>query len=548
MRQSMVGTWDSLNPFAVRGRPPLYLAVYVFPSLMARSYDEPFTLYASAAEGLRVAEDRSWVEYAVRPGATWHDGRPITADDVLFSFHTLRAKGRPAYRTNYAKVAGAERTGERTVRFDFAPGPDGSVDREMPLILGLMPLLPEHWWAGRDLSRPFLDNPLGGGPYRVGAAEPGRSVTYERVRNWWGAELPVNRGLHNFDAIRIDWYRDETVALEAFKAGLVHIRREPDPALWARSYGGKALERGEVVREEIPHRRVEWARGFMLNTRRRPLDDVRVREALGLAFDFDWMNGHLFFGAYRRTESVYPNSALATPDGPPSPAEAALLEPFRARLDPRIFGPAWRAPRTDGSGPAAQRPHLRRAMALLAEAGFTVEGGRQVGADKRPLSLEVLLAEPKDERVALEWARALSRIGVELRLRVVDSTQFQKRIDGFDFDVALHRWVNSLSPGNEQALYFGSKAAETPASRNYPGIREPAVDAMIQAMLRAETRDGLVTATNALDRVLAWGHYFVPLWHQPDDRVAYWRSLRRPQQTPLYGVTLETWWSEENPA
>ncbi|HYE49765.1 MAG TPA: extracellular solute-binding protein [Azospirillaceae bacterium] len=544
MRQSVTGSWDSLNPFSIRGRAPLYMVAYLYPSLLVRSYDEPFTLYAYLAEAVRCPPGRGWVEFALRPEARWHDGRPVTAADVLFSFETLRSQGRPAYRGNYAKVAAAEAVGERTVRFAFRPGPDGSPDREMPLIMGLMPLLARHWWEGRDLARPFLDEaPLGAGPYRIGAAEPGRHVVYERVEGWWGAELPVNRGLYNFDRIRLDWYRDETVALEAFKAGQVDVRREPDPALWARGYDGPAARDGRMVREEIPHRRVEWTRGFMLNTRRAPLGDPRVREALGLAFDFEWMNRSLFFGAYARTESHYPNSALAAGEGPPSAAELALLEPFRASLDPRVFGPAWRAPRTPGDGPPGQRPHLRRAMELLRAAAFRVEGGRQVGPDGRPLSLEVLLAEPKEERVALEWARSLDRIGVALRLRVVDSAQFQKRVDGFDFDVALHRWVNSLSPGNEQALYYGSAAADQPGSRNYPGIREPAVDALIAAMLRAETREGLVAAARALDRVLTWGHYAVLLWHQPDDRLAYWPPLRRPAATPLYGVTLEAWWA-----
>ncbi|QJE74396.1 ABC transporter substrate-binding protein [Aerophototrophica crusticola] len=539
----MTGGFDSLNPHAIRGKAATYLTGWVYQSLLARSWDEPFTLYAGLAESFRVAPDRSAIEFTLDTAARWHDGRPVTADDLLFSFQELKTKGRPNHRSYYARVARAERTGERSVRFDLSPNPDGSIDRELPLILGLMPVLPKHWWQaeGRDVGKTHLDPPLGSGPYRVAVAEPGRRVVYERVPGWWGERVPAYRGHFNFDRITIDYFRDETVALEAFKAGGIDLRREPDVARWARDYDTPAVRDGRIRLVALPHGRTEWTRAVFLNLRRPPFDNRLVREAVALAFDYDWMAKSLYFGQVRPIESLYPNADLAAPAGPPSPAELALLEPFRDRLDPRAFGPAWRVARTDGTG-YAMRPHLRRAMELLAQAGYRVVEGRQVGPDGTPLEAEVLYQLPAEGRMLLEWSRSLARIGVVLRPRLVDAAQFQQRLDRFQFDAITHRWVNSLSPGNEQAQYYGSAAADIPRSRNWPGLRNGAVDAAITALGQARTREELAAATGALDRALLWDFPIVPLFYSPEDRIAAWSHIAWPDRVPLYGVVLETAW------
>jgi microcin C transport system substrate-binding protein len=541
IRYGATGSFDSLNPFITRGRPALGLGL-VHESLLKRSWDEPFTLYGLVAGTVRMPDDRSWVEFSLRPEARWHDGRPMTVEDVVFSWRILKDQGAPRYRTYYRKVAAVAKTGERSVRFDFEPG----TDREMPLIMGLMPILPEHWWRERSFDRTSLDPPLGSGPYRVSHVDPGRSITYRRAEDYWGRDLPVNRGFYNFDEIRYDYYRDDAVSLEAFKAGAYDFRRETDPTRWAVAYAGPPFEDGRIRLETLPHSRPEPARGLVFNTRRPPFGDRRVREALGLALDFEWMNRALFHGAYVRTAGFYPNSELSA-RGAPSAAELKLLEPWRAELPEELpeelFDGPFLPPRTDGTGPPGLRANLRKAAALLAEAGWTARDGRMVDGSGRPLSFEILLVDPSDERVALEFGRGLRRLGIEARVRTVDSAQYRARLDGFDFDMTVNFWGSTLSPGNEQALYWSSAAADQPGSRNYAGVRSPAVDALIGHVTAARTRQELVTAVRALDRVLSWGHYVVPLYHLGEDRVAYRSRLRRPETTSLYGLVLETWWS-----
>jgi len=544
IRHAVVGTFDSLNPWIVRGKTAIGFTPQVIETLMTRSWDEPFSLYGLLAETIEVADDRSWVVFKLRPQARWHDGTPVTADDVLFTFETLKTNGRPGYRAYYGRVTKAEKTGGRSVRFAFQPLPDGRFDRELPLIMGLMPVLSSAWWQGRQFESTTLIPPMGSGPYRVAAVEAGRSITYQKVDDYWGRDLAVTRGLHNVDTIRYDWYRDDGVALEAFHAGLVDFRREGDPARWATAYDSPAVRDGRIRREILPHGRPEAVRAFMLNTRRFPFDDRRVREAVGLAFDFDWINRSLFSSAYRRVDSYFPNSELAARGEPPA-AELALLEPFRGQVPDDVFSDVYVPPATDGSGPAGLRPKLRRAMDVLAAAGWVVRDGRLVhGASERAFAFEVLLNNPSDERLALEWARALKRMGIAVRVRTVDTAQYQERIDTFDFDVTLNRWVSTLSPGNEQLLYYGSAAAEQEGSRNYPGIRSPAVDALAAGLADAKDRADLVTRARALDRVLGWGAYMVPLGYLPGDRVAYAAKLRHPEIIPVYGLMIETWWVE----
>ncbi|UEM03895.1 extracellular solute-binding protein [Skermanella rosea] len=544
-RNAAGGTFDTLNPFIVRGRAALGLG-YVTESLMQRSWDEPFSLYGLIAESITVPDDRSWVEFTLNPSARWHDGVPITPADVLFSWRTLRDHGRPNHRSYYGRVSHAARTGERSVRFTFArnPGDAGGMDREMALIMGLMPILPEHYWKDREFDRTTLEPPLGSGPYRVARFEPGRTIAYERVPDYWGRDLGVNRGQYNFDEIRYDYYRDDGVALEAFKAGAYDFRRETDPAKWATGYDFPAARDGRVTLERLPHGRPEPMRGLIFNTRRPWFAVPKVREALGFALDFEWINRTLFHGAYRRTASYYPNSELAAA-GPPGPAELAVMEPLRGHLPAEAFGPAHVPPATDGSGPTGLRANLRRGQELLAEAGWTVRDGRLVDAGGVAMEFEILLVSPGDEKVALEFARALRRIGVSARVRTVDSAQYQARLESFDFDMTLNRWTSTLSPGNEQLYYWGSDAADQEGSRNYAGIRSPAIDALARGLGMARDRADLVARVRALDRALTWGHYAVPLYHLPDDRVAYWSRLRRPAVTPVYGMVIDAWWMGE---
>jgi ABC-type oligopeptide transport system substrate-binding subunit len=409
----------------------------------------------------------------------------------------------------------------------------------MPLIMGLMPVLPEARYDGGRFERATLDPPLGSGPYRVTSVSPGRSIVYKRVPGYWGRDLPVNRGLYNFDTIRIDYYRDDDSSFEAFKAGLYDLRVESDPARWARGYDFPDARRGLVIRKALPHGRPSGLFGFVLNTRRPLFRNIRVREALDLAFDFEWVNRSLFFGAYRRISSSFDNSELAA-HGPPTPAEARLLAPWQSRIPDAI----WR----QGYVPLVaqderNRRNLERAQALLKAAGYEIRGGRLVDARSgRPFAFEILLANPNYERLALVYARMLKRLGIQVSVRTVDPTQYEARREQFDFDVIVNTWGNSLSPGNEQAFYWGSAAADELGSRNYPGVRDPAIDAMIAALIQARTREDLVAAARALDRLLMAGRYVVPLYYSPEDWLAWRSPLRIPDRLPLYGYSVETWW------
>ncbi|MGF7174595.1 extracellular solute-binding protein [Azospirillum doebereinerae] len=543
IRQAATGGFDTLNPHVVKGVPALGLGL-TFESLLTRSWDEPFSLYGLLAESLEVAEDRSAVIFHLNPKARWHDGTPLTADDVLFSLAVQREHGTPNRRLFYAKVVTAEAPDARTVRFVFAPNPDGSVDREMPLLMGLMPIHSKAWWAGKPFERTTLEPVLGSGPYRVATVDPGRRITYERVPDYWGRDLPIRLGQYNADRVDYVYYRDDAVALEAFKAGEGDVRREIDPAKWANGYDGPALRDGRILREELPHRRPDASRGLILNTRRPLFADLRVRRALGMATDFAWMGRTLFHGALTRTASFYPNSELAA-QGLPEGEELRVLDAFRDRLPPELFTQPFALPQTDGTGPAGSRNNLREALRLLAEAGWRIRDGRLADAEGRLFAFEVLLADPSEEKVALEFARSLDRLGMTVSVRAVDSAQFQARVERFDFDVTLRWWASTLSPGNEQLYYYGSEAAGQEGSRNLAGIRDPVVDAIARSIAEATTRADLVARVRALDRVLLWGHYMVPLFHSPVDRLARWSRLKRPEITPLYGPLIETWWVEE---
>lgn len=541
------GTFDSLNPFIVRGNPALGLATgfmsMVYESLMARNWDEPFTLYGLIAQSVDVPENRESIAFTLNPDAYWQDGKPITAEDVLFSYETLRDKGRPNHRMYYKKIEKAEILGDRRIRFAFKRNADGNIDREMPLIMGLMPILPKHIWQGREFNQTTMQIPVGSGPYKVVKVDPGRSIVYERDPGYWGRDVPAQKGHNNFDRVKVDYYRDDAVALQAFKSGQFDLRRENDPNKWAIAYDFPAAHDGRVKLESFKHQRTEAISGFILNTRHDLFKDKSLRKAMAYAFDFGWINKNLFHGLYKRSMSLFPNSELATSPASPAGAELTLLEKFRDRLDEDIFTKSVAPPSADGSEESL-RENLLAAASLLKRAGYVLKNGK-LYKDNAPVEFEVMLNDPIEEKVALQWARALKQLGINARVRTVDSAQYQARLAGFDFDVTVGKWYNSLSPGNEQMLFWGSAAAKQQGSRNYPGISDPVVDALASAIMTAQTREELVTATHALDRVLLEGAYIVPFYHLGADQIAYRSKLKHPSTSPLYGPIIETWWTDK---
>ncbi len=529
-----IGTFDSFNPFILRGVPAGAVGL-AFDTLMVSSNDEPFTKYCLVCETIEVPADRSWVEFTLRREARFNDGSPITADDVIWTFETLRTKGHPFYRSYYADVAKVEKTGDRKVKFTFK----GTTNRELPLIIGELPVLSKKWWAGRDFEKTTLEPPLGSGPYKVDSFEAGRYVTLRRVPNYWAADLPVNKGRFNFDVMRTDYYRDQTVALEAFKAGAYDLRSENQALAWATGYEGPALSQGLIKKDEIREQRTAGMQGYVMNTRRPMFRDSRVREALTYAFDFEWSNRTLFHNAYTRSRSYFDNSELAA-TGLPSPDEMKLLEPWRGKIPDRVFTAEYDPPKTDGTG--NWRDNQRVATRLLREAGYRVVDQKLVGPDNSPLEFEILLDNPQFERVTLPYVENLKRLGINARVRTVDPAQYQKRLDEYDFDMTVGVFPQSESPGNEQRNYWSSAEANERGGRNFAGVKDPAVDALVNLIVQAPDRAALVTRTHALDRLLQWGFYVVPHWHATVDRVAYWDRFSRPEVTPRSGFDFTTWW------
>jgi microcin C transport system substrate-binding protein len=529
-----IGSFDTLNPFIIKGTGADGLG-FLFETLTTQSQDEPFSEYGLLAESIEMPEDRSWVAFTLRPQARWHDGKPVTVDDVIFSFNTLKEKGLPFYRAYYKNVTKVEAAGERRVKFTF----EQTTNRELPLILGQLPILPKHYYDNVEFDKTTLQPPLGSGPYRIKSLEPGRRIVYERVKDYWGADLPVNRGSWNFDEIRYEYYRDANVALEAFKAGAYDIRVENTSKFWATAYTGPMFDAGWIVKEEIPHELGTGMQGFAFNLRRPMFQDPKVRRALAYAFDFEWTNRTIMYGQYDRTESYFSNTELAAA-GLPSAAELELLEPFRDQLPEEVFTEVYEAPSTDGEG--GIRQNLRAALRLLGEAGWSVEGGKLVNGEGQPFRFEILLNGPSFERHTLPFIKNLERLGIQATVRAVDPAQYQNRLDEFDFDLVVASFGQSLSPGNEQREYWSSEAADIPGSRNVIGIKDPVVDHLIDRIIEAPTREDLVTATRALDRVLLWGHYVIPHWHSRTFRVAYWDKFDRPRTNPPYGLPLFSWW------
>ncbi len=531
-----LGSFDSFNNTILRGTAAVGIG-NLYDTLLRESADEASTEYCHLAAAIEVPADRKGVAFELREAARWHDGRPVTAADVVWTFNTLRQHGRPFYRAYWADVTEAVAEGPRRVVFRFK---DDS-NRELALILGQLAVMPRHWWEGRDFARPSLDVPLGSGPYRIERFEAGRSVVYRRMEDYWARDLPTAKGTNNFDTMRYEYFRDTTVALEAFKAGQIDFRTENIAKEWATAYDFPAVQRGLVKRDEIRHELPTGMQGFAVNLRRPPFGDARVRRAFIEVFDFEWMNANLFYGSYARTKSYFSNSELAS-SGLPEGREKEILERFRGRVPDRLFTEEYKLPVTDGSG--NNREGLRRALDLLRQAGWTVRDRRLVNAQGQPFAFEILLNGPSFERVALPYVQVLQRLGMEPRVRSVDPAQYQVRIDAFDYDMTVESIGQSLSPGNEQRDFFACARVNDNGSQNVAGICDPVVDELVEMVVGAPDRAELVARTRALDRVLLWHDYMVPHWHSRTFRVAYWDKLGRPERNPRYRLAIDSWWVE----
>ncbi|MCK1304674.1 MULTISPECIES: extracellular solute-binding protein [unclassified Bradyrhizobium] len=538
----VLGTFDSLNPFIVKGLAVQPVRNYVVESLLARGNDEPFTLYGLLARSVETDDERSFVTFHIDPRARFSDGKPVRAEDVLFSWQLLRDHGRPNHRQYYGKVARTEAPDPLTVRFDLA----GANDRELPLILGLMPILPKHAVDVAAFEETTLSGPVGSGPYRVTAVRPGASVTLTRNPDYWGRDLAINRGLYNFEEIRLDYFREANGQFEAFKRGLYDFRIEHEPLRWHDGYDFPAAKNGDVIRDTFKPGVPQPSEFLVFNTRRPIFADIRVRQALTLLFDFELVNRNYFFNLYSRVAGYFAGSDLSAYGKPADARERELLKPFAAQIPPDIMDGSYRLPVTDGSG--RDRTTLRAALKLLSEAGYDLDGTvLRNRATKAPFTFEILVTTRDQERVALAFQRDLRRAGIEPSVRSVDPVQFDQRRLAYEFDMIQNRWDQSLSPGNEQYFYWGSAAADSPGTRNYMGARDPAVDAMIAALLEAREHTDFVSAVRALDRALISGFYTIPLFNLSEQWIARWNRIERPEATSLSGYLPETWWSKGQP-
>lgn len=534
LRLSTPSGFDSLNPFIPKGDEAPGLGM-IYETLMVQTPDDDLSEYGLIAETVEVPDDLSWIVFNLRAEARWPDGKPITAEDVAWSFEQIKAAGEPMLQLYYANVQKAEVLGQRKVKFHFS----GPKNRELPQIMGQLPVLQKVQWEKRGFDKVTQDRWEGSGPYRIESVESNRTIVYARRADWWAKDLPTNKGRYNFDRIRYDVYRDQTVAREAFKSGQYDFRGENSGREWATFYDFPAVQQGLVKKEMVKHDRPGSMLGFIFNTRREKFRDVRVRRALMLAWDFEWVNKNLAHGAYYRPSSYFDNSEFAA-TGSPSPEELKLLEPLRSKLPKEVFGPAWQAPASDGSG--QDRKNLREAVQLLKSAGWEIKDGKLVDAKGAVFTLEFLMQDPSYERMAAPWAQSLQRLGIQLNMRAIDSAQYVRLLRSFDYDVVYSGWGQSSSPGNEQRSFFSSAAADNPGGRNWPGIKDPAIDALIEAVVQAQNRAELIVATRALDRVLTWGHYIVPSFGLNADRIAYWDKFGKPEKYPKNGVDFMAWW------
>lgn len=552
-----IGTYDNFNPFILRGTAAFGLVSpwvilpggagagttvgHVWESLMTGSADEGSTAYAHLAESVELPADKMWVAFNLRPQAHFSDGTPVTAEDVAWTYRTLLAHGRPSMKIQFADVADVTVEGPRRVVFHFR----SNQNRDLPLIVGGLPVLPEHFFKGRDFETPLTDAPIGSGPYRVATFDLGRSTVYERDPNWWAVRMPTGIGTNNFDRVRIEYFRDATVAMEAFKAGQIDIRSENISKNWATAYDFPAVKSGQVITHSFMHHLPEGIQGYAMNTRRAVFADRRVREAIATVFDFEWTNKALFYGAYSRTKSYFSNSDLAASQLPEAD-ETTLLAPFKSGLPPEVFTTVFSLPVTDGSG--NNREQMRQALALFKEAGWTVKDRKLVDANGQQMHFTVLLDEPSLERPTLPFTETLRKIGIDAQVRMVDPAQYQHLTDDFDFDMTMIVYPQSDVPGNELRDYFSCAASKAQGSSNISGVCDPAVDALIEKIVTAQTRPALAAATRALDRVLLWNWYLVPNWGNLQFNVAWWDRFGIPIQHIREGVNFDSWWVDPTKA
>ncbi len=540
----VVGTFDSVNPFILksirttaRGMwDPEFGSLY-FQPLMMRSRDEPFTLYGLLAESVEMPEDRSWIEFTLNPNARWHDGVPVTPEDVIFTYELLTEKGRPPFSSRSKRVSSIEKTGDRKVKFTF----NSQSDREFPLIIaGFTPVLPKHAIDVESFDASTLTPLVGSGPYKVKEVDAGRKIVYEKDPDHWGKDLPVNRGFYNFDEIAIEYFRQQTTLFEAFKKGIIDVYQDGDPAHWERAYDFEAMSSGDVVKGEFFSGDPANMSGFVFNTRRAIFADPQVRAAMIRAFDFETVNKNLFFGAYQRTESFWQGSELSAIGRPADAREKELLANYPEAVQPDILDGTWRLPVTDGRG--SDRKTLREVLQILTKAGFKREGSVLIGPDGNPFAFEIMTRNVTEEKLALSYQQTLEKLGVNVSVRTVDDAQYQERLNKFDYDMVIGNYSASLSPGIEQLWRWGAEARATEGSFNYAGVAEPAIDHVIGEMVASRSREDFVSAVRLLDRLLLSGHYLVPLYHLDRQWIAHRSYLAYPDKTPLYGNQFPVWW------
>jgi len=535
LKTSKNGSFDNLNPLVILGNKVAGLG-YLNDKLMQRAWNEPFTLYGLVAKSIDISEDRSEITFNLNPRARFHDGKPMTAEDVKFSYEMYRKYGHPVRRRVYGLIKKVKIISDYSIKFTFGEG----YDRESALILAMMQVLPKHYWEKNNISKTTLKIPLGSGPYKIKSVEPGRKIVYERVKDYWAKDLPVNKGLYNFDTLTYSYYRDDDIALQSFKAGEYNLRNEYNIHKWKTAYNFKALDEGKVIKEEIAHSRPEWLKAMIFNTRRSIFKDKNVRQALGLIFDFNWINKSFFFNYFKRIDSVFPNSELKA-TGIPKGTELELLERYKDKLPKEVFGDMWQPPLVN------MRSNKRKAISLLKKSGWVYKDEKLFNkVTGKPFNFEILLNNPNDEKIALAFSQSLKKIGINLTVRTVDSAQFAGRLDNFDYDMVMYRWINSLSPGNEQLNYWGSAAATNKGSRNYAGVNNSAIDAIAGSIAQSIDRKTLVARSHALDRALMWNYYFIPMYYLGRDMVSYSSEIHRPEKTPIYGIVREAWWFNNN--
>ena len=540
----VLGTFDNVNPFILksmrttaRGVIDTAFGNLVFESLMQRSADEPFTLYPLLALSVDTDAERTWVEFQLNPAAKWSDGSPVTPEDVIFTYETFTAKGRPPYSKRMDKIAKIEKTGEHGVKFTF----NDKGDREFPLILGLTPIIPKHATDAAKYDETTMAPLVGSGPYLIDKVAPGERIVFKRNPNYWGKDIPVKKGVDNYDTITVDYFRDEAAQFEAFKKGLFDVYPESDPSKWESNFNFPAVTEGKVAKEVFTAGTPANMFGFVFNTRRPVFADLKVRTALSMLYDFEWTNKNLFFGKYARSGSFWQNSELSALGKPASDAEKALLQPFAEKVLPEVMDGTYKPSETDGSG--RDREVLGKAVGLLKEAGYALKDGKMTGADGKVLAFEILSANGSEEKLGLVYQRTLAKVGIDAQVRTVDDAQNQQRRKTWDYDMILATFSASLSPGIEQESRWGSASRDAESTFNYAGAAEPGIDAMISAIGKARSRDDFVTAVRALDRLLISGQYFVPLHHLGEQWLAKWDRLQHPDKAPLFGYQLATWWA-----